>query len=594
MKPTDLSYLLSEEDQDLSQIEELESLKMYLNNLGYEAGSSVVHAVIDILGCTTTEQLEALEDKDFATCELTVLEYRLFVNNLRGSRRSAQSGGLDLNEDSSPAKSPDSSYLLSEEDQNLSQIEELESLKMYLNNLGYEAGSSVVHAVLDTLGCTTTEELETLEDKDFATCELTFTDYVQFVKKLLGSRQLMNGSENRNMEAYKSNSPVERVNSVDLSNLLSEEDLNLSQIEELESLKMFLKDLGFGGGSSIGHVVIDILGCASIKQLDEALEDEDFAMSGLTVHEYRLLAKKVRGTRPGGQSSRCNDNCKNFGEKRQKGVKRKRSAISDTEDQEEGLKRRRLAPSEERIGHDYQADFSEALTTSGQEWIYVIECEHDCVYVGRTHKNPQERFEEHRNGQGALWTRLHKPLKFLVDPRPARAKKHVGLEEDFETKIWMKHKGVRYVRGGSYVQAQLSEEQNRSLERELFHNAEACLRCGHMGHYSSACSAARHINGYPLSPRRRKSAGLTAVEIDGATSPRGVESETNEEKRRLGSASKSHSPGNSNSCVDCGIDISKQNRAHRFCLSCYRGRANSAVQVNLSKSGVLDQRRTVP
>lgn len=42
--------------------------------------------------------------------------------------------------------------------------------------------------------------------------------------------------------------------------------------------------------------------------------------------------------------------------------------------------------------------------------VYVLELENDKWYIGKTH-NLNVRLAQHWGGQGAKWTKLHKPLK---------------------------------------------------------------------------------------------------------------------------------------------------------------------------------------
>lgn len=41
--------------------------------------------------------------------------------------------------------------------------------------------------------------------------------------------------------------------------------------------------------------------------------------------------------------------------------------------------------------------------------VYVLKLEDDCWYVGITH-NFNHRYAQHLSGDGAKWTRLHKPV----------------------------------------------------------------------------------------------------------------------------------------------------------------------------------------
>jgi len=44
--------------------------------------------------------------------------------------------------------------------------------------------------------------------------------------------------------------------------------------------------------------------------------------------------------------------------------------------------------------------------------VYVLKLEDDCYYVGIT-MNLNQRLSQHWTGQGAKWTRLHKPVDVM-------------------------------------------------------------------------------------------------------------------------------------------------------------------------------------
>ena len=142
-----------------------------------------------------------------------------------------------------------------------------------------------------------------------------------------------------------------------------------------------------------------------------------------------------------------------------------------------------------------------------EEWIYVLKLEDDCIYVGKT-KHPSNRLEHHRNRNGSAWTRLHPPIDFLVPPRKVENSSEGGLEEDKETKKWMTKKGIQFVRGGAYSQCVLPPAAVFFLQREQWHNAGACNRCGRKGHWVTKCIGTTDVNGMQLAPK------------DGAQEPR--------------------------------------------------------------------------
>ena len=57
-----------------------------------------------------------------------------------------------------------------------------------------------------------------------------------------------------------------------------------------------------------------------------------------------------------------------------------------------------------------------------KKWFaYVLLCENGSLYRGYT-DDLQKRFESHKSGKGAKYTRMHKPIK-------------IAYHEEFETKI---------------------------------------------------------------------------------------------------------------------------------------------------------------
>jgi predicted GIY-YIG superfamily endonuclease len=76
--------------------------------------------------------------------------------------------------------------------------------------------------------------------------------------------------------------------------------------------------------------------------------------------------------------------------------------------------------------------------------VYVLALADDCFYVGVTY-NLNQRLAQHMAGTGALWTRLHKPLKVLeivLDVTPAT--------ENEVTLRLIEEYGPARVRGGSW------------------------------------------------------------------------------------------------------------------------------------------------
>lgn len=102
-------------------------------------------------------------------------------------------------------------------------------------------------------------------------------------------------------------------------------------------------------------------------------------------------------------------------------------------------------------------------------WLYILELENACFYVGVTSRNVDLRFKEHLNGfHAARWTRKHRPIKVLD-------KKDLGLinyeqAQVYEQKATLKYidrYGIDQVRGGELTyEGKYKSFLGRYLEKE--------------------------------------------------------------------------------------------------------------------------------
>lgn len=90
-------------------------------------------------------------------------------------------------------------------------------------------------------------------------------------------------------------------------------------------------------------------------------------------------------------------------------------------------------------------------------YIYILQLESGKYYIGKT-TNPDFRLESHFDSTGSAWTLKYKPLQLL--------ELFVGddFDEDKYTLKYMSKYGIPNVRGGSFCQITLSEENLRTIK----------------------------------------------------------------------------------------------------------------------------------
>jgi len=121
--------------------------------------------------------------------------------------------------------------------------------------------------------------------------------------------------------------------------------------------------------------------------------------------------------------------------------------------------------------------------------IYILKCRFDKFYVGRT-QNVTSRALDHFRGDGSEWTRKYQPIEILDTIYNCD-----NFDEDKYVKKYMKKYGIDNVRGGSYSQIRLNKNTKQLLQREIWHNINACTRCGRKNHWVKDCFAKTKADG---------------------------------------------------------------------------------------------------
>jgi predicted GIY-YIG superfamily endonuclease len=122
------------------------------------------------------------------------------------------------------------------------------------------------------------------------------------------------------------------------------------------------------------------------------------------------------------------------------------------------------------------------------EYIYVLELRGGKYYVGKT-SDVEHRFQQHKNGTGSVWTRLHPPVK-IIERRHVIHGLGAAQDENNTVKDYMKMFGVDNVRGGAYTQTDLPDGFKAMIELENRTNEDTCFKCGQPGHFANKCGVA--------------------------------------------------------------------------------------------------------
>jgi hypothetical protein len=114
--------------------------------------------------------------------------------------------------------------------------------------------------------------------------------------------------------------------------------------------------------------------------------------------------------------------------------------------------------------------------------IYVLECNDNKYYIGKTSLSVDIRYSQHLTDENCAFTTKYKPIKIVET-----IKSNDPLDEDKITKKYMILYGIDNVRGGSYTKLTLDDWMIKSLEHEFKSSQDICYKCNTKGHFAKDC-----------------------------------------------------------------------------------------------------------
>ena len=105
-------------------------------------------------------------------------------------------------------------------------------------------------------------------------------------------------------------------------------------------------------------------------------------------------------------------------------------------------------------------------------FIYVLQLDQKKWYIGKT-ENSKFRIDTHFDCKGSSFTTKYPPKEiYQIIPECDK------YDEDKYVKKYMDKYGIDNVRGGSYSRLELTEEEKKSIQKELWGTNDLCFLCG--------------------------------------------------------------------------------------------------------------------
>jgi predicted GIY-YIG superfamily endonuclease len=113
--------------------------------------------------------------------------------------------------------------------------------------------------------------------------------------------------------------------------------------------------------------------------------------------------------------------------------------------------------------------------------IYILKLEKGKYYIGKSNKL-KKRIADHFDSYGSGWTKKYKPVKVIETINNCDK-----FDEDKYTLKYMEKYGVNNVRGGSFCEIKLDNDNSNTINKMLDGANDKCYNCGKKGHFATQC-----------------------------------------------------------------------------------------------------------
>lgn len=119
-------------------------------------------------------------------------------------------------------------------------------------------------------------------------------------------------------------------------------------------------------------------------------------------------------------------------------------------------------------------------------FIYILKLKNDKYYIGKS-KNKytlRNRIKQHYTYRGSVWTKKYKPQKIIDVIKYQKDEKYIEDKIVFD---YMNKYGIENVRGGSFCQINLKEEEKNFIKKIIQTEEDRCFHCNSPNHLRSEC-----------------------------------------------------------------------------------------------------------